>query len=312
MNEDGIDIGFAGADHLSMIGIVSTSRNTAVWLLSCAVMVAPLEAGVVMNLRTTDYSSPAPAVEETRMVVDSGVLRMDITSPRRRAGEETSPRNHTLVFRDGESSSITVIDHRQKSFSVIDQESMAAFGTEMRMMMQATSMRVAALPPEQRAIVQKMLESQYGPDRGEGRPAAGTVIRTSERQTASGLPCVKYEVFQGGKKLREVWVAPPAAVRGGEPALTLLREMSDFYSTLMGSLEKVAPGLGSFRSDRSPFEDLARMNGFPVLTRNFAGGRVDTEIALLSVEEQRLSAAEFELPAGYSPAAKGASGPTKR
>lgn len=295
-----------------MIGIVSPRRSLAAWLLSCAAAVTPLKADVVMNLRTTDYAAPTPRIEETRMAVllsgkgpdrDSGMLKMDITSP---------DRDHTLVFRGGENPSITVIDHRRKSFSIIDRESMAAYSAEMRMLMQATAMRVESLPPEQRTIVKKMLESRFGPDPGEGHPTPGTVIRTGERDTLSGLPCTEYGVFEGGKKLREVWVAPPTAVRGGEPALALLREMSDFYGTLMGSFEQMAQDFGgSFGADQNPFEDLTRMHGFPVLTRNFADGRVDTEIALLSIEEQRLSAAEFEPPEGYSAAAM-APGPTRQ
>ncbi len=294
-----------------MIGIVPSSRNLAAWLLGCAAAVAPLEADIVMSLRTTDYSSPEQGVEETRMMVrpaggesaSAGLLKMDISS---------ELRNHTLVFRGGESSSITVIDHHKKSFSVIDRESMAVFRSEMRMRMQATAMRIGSLPPEQREIVQKMLESQLGPDRGADAPPTGTVIRTDERETLSGLACVKHEVFQGGKKLREVWVAPPAAVPGGESALALLREMSDFYGSLMSSVEKAAPGFDGGLSNQNPFEDLARMNGFPVLTRSFVGGRAGTEVALLSVEEQPLSPAEFEPPEDYSPVVMTAPGPVQR
>ena len=119
-------------------------------------------------------------------------------------------------------------------------------------------------------------------------------------------PCVKYEVFQSGVKLREVWVAPADAVGGGEPVLTLLREMSDFYGSLIDTFGRIVPGFGS-DLDQNPFEDLRRMHGFPVLTRNFARGRVETEIALLSVTEQRLPAAESEPPEGYEPVVKGAS-----
>ncbi len=291
--------------------MLSTRRRIAPWLLACAAAAVPLEADVVMSLRTTDFSSPSPEVENTRMAIrpsageQAGQLKMDITSPRGEAAEAPREprRNHTLVFHGGESPSITVVDHRKKSFSIIDRESMAVFSTELRMMAQATSMRIGSLPPEQREIVQKMLDNQYGPDRSTPRLAAGTMVKTSGRETLSGLPCVKYELFQRGEKLREVWVAPAAAVRGGEPALALLREMSDFYGTLMASFERIAPAfVGGLRPDESPFEDLRRMNGFPVLTRNFAGGRIKTEIALLSVTEQQLSAGELEPPEGYSPA----------
>ncbi len=285
-----------------MIGRSISGRDAVIWLLGLA-LASPLAGVVVMDLRTTHYSGPAPRIENSRMAIGAGALKMEL--------ESDAGLNHTLVFRGGEAPPRTAIDHREKSYLVLDRAAIQALGMEMQMAMHAATAKIGELAPEQRQIVQKMIEAQFGRPRGEPPPPPSTVIKTDDRDLKSGLPCVKHEVFRRGEKLREVWTAPSSEVPGGEAALGLLREMSDFYSTLMGSLEKVAPGLGSFRSDRSPFEDLARMNGFPVLTRNFAGGRVDTEIALLSVEEQRLSAAEFELPAGYSPAAKGASGPTK-
>ncbi len=276
------------------------------WGLWCLIGL-PLEAGVVMNLRTTDYSQPEPRVEATRMVIEAGLLKMDIESPvgessPKGAGDKppAAGRDQTLVFRGGEQSSITVIDHHKKSFSVIDRESMAAFSTEMQILMQATSTRIESLPPEQRAIVQKMIESQIGKAR-QPNPNPSTVLKTHERDTLSGLPCVKYEVFLRGEKLREVWVTSPESVQGGESALAILQEMSDFYSTLMDSVDRTIPGLGGgFRVDQNPFEDLGRMNGFPVLTRNFADGRVRTEIVLHSVGEQSLSPAELEPPEGYT------------
>ncbi len=256
---------------------------------------------VVMRLETIDYSLSEPRVETTRMAIrpgeGAGLLKMDIRS----ASADEEGRNHTLIFRGGEESSITVIDHRKKSFSVIDRDAIAAFSTEMQIMMQATTMRIESLPPEQRAIVQKMLESQVGKTR-QTEPVPSTVLKTHERETLSGRPSLKYEVFDRGEKLREVWVASTTTVPGGESALVLLQGMSDFYSTLMDSVDRTVPGLGGgFRVDQNPFEDLDRMEGFPVLTRNFAEGRVKTEIVLHSAEEQSLSSAEFEPPEGYQP-----------
>lgn len=246
-----------------------------------------------MHLQTTDYSRASHYVESSRMAVDAGRIKMDIKS------ETETGLNHSLVFRGGESSSITVIDHRTRSFSVIDHETVAVLGTEMRLAMQNTALRVESLPPEQREVVQKMLEAQLGKARSKRQRAAGTVIKTSDRESVNGLSCVKHEVFQGGVKHREVFVAASDDLPGGEPALAALREMSDFYGTLMDALEEMTSGVGGFSLDQHPFEDLRRMDGFPALTRNFAGGRIKTEIMLLSVEEQQLSPAEFEPPEGY-------------
>lgn len=253
-----------------------------------------------MKLRTTDVSRAGTYVEETRMEAHDGLLKMDMASPRK-ASEATAKPSHGLIFRGGEGASITVINHRDQSYSVIDQQSIEDLGTEMRLRMQATDLQVESLPPEQREVVRRMLDSQLGKVRSAPRRAPGTVVRTRERATVSGWVCTKYEVFQAGKKLREVWVAPIDEIQDGEPALAILSEMSDFYTSLIDSVEQAAPGFGAgFRLAQHPFEDLRRMDGFPVLTRNFVGGRARTEVLLLSVEESPPPATTFGPPEGYT------------
>ncbi len=280
-----------------MIGRSISGRDAVIWLLGLA-LASPLAGVVVMDLRTTHYSGPAPRIENSRMAIGAGALKMEL--------ESDAGLNHTLVFRGGEAPSITVIDHREKSYLVLDRAAIQALGMEMQMAMHAATAKIGELAPEQRQIVQKMIEAQFGRPRGEPPPPPSTVIKTDDRDLKSGLPCVKHEVFRRGEKLREVWTAPSSEVPGGEAALGLLREMSDFYSAMLSSFDRIAAGFGrGLRFGQHPFEDLQRMDGFPVLTRNFAHGRVETEIALLSVREQQLEPAELEPPAGYRQTAPG-------
>ncbi len=240
-----------------MARLQAPGRGFVIWLSACAMAAPSLAAGVVMSLRTTDYAGPEPRVEASRMTIGAGALRMDI--------EPDSAPQHTLVFRGGEKPSITVFNHREKSYVVLDQASIDALGLEMR-------------------------------------TAPSTLVRTSDRAVKSGLPCVKHQVFRRGLKLREVWTAAPGEVPGGEASLAVLREMADFYSSMISSFEKVGSG---FRLGKHPFEDLRHMDGFPVLTHNYAGGRVESEIALLSVEERPLDPTDLEPPPDYRPAALG-------
>ncbi len=265
-----------------------------IWLSACAMAASPLAAGVVMSLRTTDYAGPEPRVEASRMTIGARALRMDI--------ESDSALQHTLVFRGGEKPSITVFNHREKSYVVLDQASIDALGLEMRMAMQAATARLGELPPEQQKIVRTMLEGRFGSSREAAEAAPSTLVRTSDRAVKSGLPCVKHQVFRRGLKLREVWTAAPGEIPGGEASFAVLREMADFYSSMISSFEKVGSG---FRLGKHPFEDLGRMDGFPVLTHNYAGGRVESEIALLSIEERPLDPTELEPPPDYRPAALG-------
>ena len=271
-------------------------------ILSCAVLAgSPLSAGVVMNLETTDHTGPEPGVETSQLAVDGERLKMDLES----SAEDGL--NHALIFRGGEQREILVVNHGRKTFQVMDRESIAALGSEMRLAMSEALRKVEALPPEQRAVVQKMLGSQLGVAGSRPAPPPSTVLRTSERETFQGLACVKYEVFLAGERIREVWVTPWSAVPGAREAMSVLRDMSGFYGELMESFERLAVTSfgGGFTLDHHPFDELQRMNGVPVVTRNYERGGLSTEIVLRSVREEELDPSDFEPPAGYRRTAMG-------
>ena len=77
--------------------------------------------------------------------------------------------------------------------------------------------------------------------------------------------------------------------------------MAGFYRELMDSFQDMmGPGLGSFfNADRNPIESFNRVDGFPVVTRTFEGGELDSETVLESVTERDLDPDAFEPPKGY-------------
>lgn len=283
-----------------------TSRRpigTALCSLGLAWVVAgtPLMGtSFVMRVETTEHRGAEPRVESSQMVIEGERLKMDLY----KAGSDDL--NHTMVFHGGDKPRIVVINHRDKSFLIMDPGSIEALGREMQAAMAEARQQIATLPPDQRAMVQKLLDAQVGAAEKPELPPT-TVMKTSERDTLQGLPVARYDVFRAGEKIREVWVTPFNEVSGSQAALTVLQDMSDFYSDLMESFEKQASASfgGGFALDNHPFADLQHMNGFPVVTRNFDQGSLKTEIKLRSVEQQESDPAAFEPPAGYRPTTLG-------
>ena len=177
----------------------------------------------------------------------------------------------------------------------------------MRVAMAEANSQIQALPPEQRAVVQRMLESQLGKARAAPKPPPSTVIGTGDRKTINQLPCERYEVYRGGELIREVWVAPWSEMSGAREAFATLNEMSDFYSGLMSSFEQLAASGfgGGFTLDQHPFDDLKHMDGFPVVTRNFINGGLANRVVLRSLATQDLDPEDFAPPEGYRQTALG-------
>ncbi len=290
-----------------------------VLLLTTLLTTASASADVVLSLETTHHTESATHRESTRMEVAGRQLKMDITNPGSRSesigltttpGLTTAPSLtttpvHTMLFRGGDTPEIVVVRHQTKSYMVLDPNTIAALGSEMRVAMVEANAQINALPPEQRDIMRRMLDAQLGQARALTKPPPSTVLATSERKTIQGLPCRRYDVYRQGELIREVWAAPWNTTTGAREAFEALREMSDFYSGLMASFEQLAAtGFGGgFTLDQHPFDDLEHMDGFPVFTRNFTRGGLTTEVALRSVEQQDLDPEGFLPPEGYRPTA---------
>lgn len=257
----------------------------------------PAGAGVVLNLETTHHVGPKTHLESTQMEVAGEHLKMDIALP----GREQETASSSMIFRGGEKPEIVVIRHQNRSFVILDPESIVVLGSEMRAAMSEANAQIETLPPEQRAVVRRMLEAQLGTAKDAPKPPPSTVLETSDRKTINRLPCRRYQVYRQGELIREVWAAPWSEVSGAREAFTTLHAMSDFYSGLMSSFEQLAAtGFGGgFALDQHPFDDLKHMDGFPVLTRNFVNGSLATEVVLRSVEAQDLDPAGFAPPEGY-------------
>ena len=124
--------------------------------------------------------------------------------------------------------------------------------------------------------------------------------RSAERATKQGYPCVRYDVLRDGEKIRELWVTDWSNIKGGGDVVDAFKEMASFYDELLDSIGQKpgSPG-GFFSGDDNPIESFTRVDGFPVVTRSFEGGELESESVLESVTERDLDPDAFEPPKGY-------------
>ena len=87
-------------------------------------------------------------------------------------------------------------------------------------------------------------------------------------------------------------------MEGADEAMESFRNMARFTEKLFSSFQR-GPMAGMLDN---PFRMMDRMEGIPVLTRQFEGGRPVREIALKSAARQELEDGLFEPPQGYKEA----------
>ena len=178
---------------------------------------------------------------------------------------------------DTSDGSMTMIDHRQRTYTVMDRDTMSRMRAQMEQMRAQMQQQLAALPEQQR----KMMEQQMGGAMGGGAPPE--FRKTGERRSVEGRECSVVEGTMGGRTLFTACVVPAAALDlPPADAATL-----EAYARVMSD------NAGGMRGGGAP---PMAMEGVPVASTDPRTGREET---LSSIETGDVDAAQFAVPAGY-------------
>jgi hypothetical protein len=240
-------------------------------------------AGVVYEIENRQMATET--VETSSIAVDGPNLKMAVAS-------SDGPDEGEMIFR-GEKREI-VVNHKERTYMVLDEDTLNQLAEQMKKASAALAEMEKALanvPESQRAQVEKMMRSRL-PNMNE--PVTPTELRkTGDKDTMKGYPCERYEILRDGMVIRELWVTDWSNVEGGEDTAAAFQAMADFFQQMIESL----PTFGQMgqASATAAFEHMREINGFPVLTREFADdGSLESIAALAAAEAADLDDSEFE------------------
>lgn len=259
------------------MSIIRISFILVLFLATCA------SAGVVLEIETQDHRLDESGT--VLAVVDGKNLKMTITSGRDQDKSE-------MIFR-GETREMIVVDHEDKSFMVFDEAMINSIADQLSGYEAQMRESLKDVPPEKRAMVEQMMKGRM-PE--PARPKI-EIRNTGDHDTKNGYPSVKYEATIDDRKTQEYWVTDWDNVDGGDDAVEAFQAMADFFKQMRDSMS-------SFGADEdagdNPFEHMLEMDGFPVLTYDYASdGSIARENSLRSSTQRAVAAAEFEPPAAY-------------
>lgn len=251
----------------------------------------PAFAAVVFEVDIDDQQGGEQPSTVTASVAGEN-LKLEINNDRKNDRSE-------MIFR-GARNEMVIVNHDDKSYTVLDQEMLESIGNQIDSAMQEVKEALAEVPEDQRAMVEKMMKEQLGALGGgeEDEEPRVEVKRTSIRGEQGGYPCVKHEVWIAGKKQRELWVTDWDRIKGGKQAMDAFKGMAAFFEEMMTSFGAA----GGFLEDNfdNPFAQMDQLGGFPVLTRELDGdGGLESEATLRSATERDLDPSAFEPPKGY-------------
>lgn len=262
-------------------------KQISITLLLAAVVGNPLLAGVVYDIEVKNHNQSPPTTESVQASVEGRNLKMGIASSGRSGAGD-------MVYR-GASREMLAIDHSKKSYFLMDEAGIEQLAGQVSGAMAQMEEALKNLPEDRRAMVEEMMKKRM-PAQQPARPKS-ELRKTSETGVQNGYPCVKYEVFESGRKVRELWVTDWSNVEGGDEVVTAFEDMAGFFQQLLDAMPQM--GQAAPAAD-SAFARLEELGGFPVVTREFADdGTLETESTLRSASRRTIDAAEFEPPSGY-------------
>ena len=242
----------------------------------------PAAAGAVFDLAVKNAAGEI--TDRHSMTIDGNLLRMDteLSSGKPRA---------SLIFR-GDREEMVVLDHAKREAMVMDKATIEEIASRMKEARAQMEQAMASVPEEQREMMKKMMASRMQGMMAEPE-APAEVRKTSETGTTNGYAWTKYEVVQGDRKVREFLVADRSSLKVEASTFDAFRQMAAFFENLTDSL-----GAGMGPAVRNPFDEASRLDGFPVVVREFEDGTLMGSTELEGLETAPVAPDLFENP-GY-------------
>ena len=272
-------------------GGIPMSLTRHALLVAAVTLPLPALGGGVLVLEMKEYYEDPPVVSTIEISTEGDATRMEVATPGR---AEASG----MIYR-GDSREMIALDHADRSYYVLDEESMQRMGAQLSGAMKQMQEALEAMPPEQRAMAEKMMKQHMPQEMSEPPRPPPSLHATGREDTVNGFDCDYYEVRREERKVRELCVTPWAEIPGGRGVADSLLGMAGFFERMASTISEET-GIAVMGDQQEIFGHLEELDGYPVLTREFdERGGVTSESVLESAVTENLEPSLFEPPAGY-------------
>jgi hypothetical protein len=245
-------------------------------------------AGSVIETEARDLGSdPLPT---RRGVVNLEPERMRLDVP-----EASS----TVIYR-GDLDLVWIVDHRDRTFVLIDRATMNELSRRMAEAKAELRARLAAMPPELRGSMERLLGEESQP--GAERDVEIAVRETGRTERLDDLECTEFELRRREETIAVACTAEWESAAVEPESFRPIGEMGSFLRRTL-SVMPVFPD-GSIRSgELDALDAIGRLDGVPLRIRILEAGTPIREVRVTSIEQKDLAAETFEVPAGYQQSA---------
>lgn len=238
-----------------------------------------LQAGVVIEMESKDLRNHRIKGSE-KTFAQGEMLAMENTD-----GQTT------MIFRGDR---MLVIDHRERSYTEIDEQTMEEIGAQLNDAMKQMKERLESLPPAQREMMERMMKGRM--PAGMNMEPIDIRVEPGEKQSVGDYSCRMYSIYLNDDKSQELCAAPLSEVGAASEAWEAFQAMAHFSRKMM---ESFTQGPFAQMVNSNPFAMLEEIDGLPILTRSYVNGKATEEKRLLSITSQSLDDEVFLPPQDY-------------
>ena len=234
----------------------------------------PLFAGVKIVSEDTDLATKK--VTTDTILLDANRLRV-----------ESDDGRVVMFLTDGGRNRMVMLDKAKNTYQEIDEQTMQQMAQQMSGAMAQMDAAMKNMPPEQRAMMEKMMKGKM--PQAAAAPVK-TVYTAKGSGSVNGFSCTKYEGVRGAEKVADVCAGVPAQLKLSTSDLQIFEKMREFSSSLLSALAnspvKISVPTGSFE---------AGYEGFPIQRTDFNNGQPTKRAELKSMTRTNFSDADFSL-----------------
>ncbi len=234
--------------------------------------------GVKLKMETKSKSG---AVIQTGWIYSEGedYLRIDPD-----VDAESGEMDTSMIFR-GDLETLFIVNHEEKEYMLLTRETMEKLSAKLDQAMQDMQKQLEQLPEAQRKMMEDMFKKNM--------PQQGGDFEVEVREVGVEDGLQKYEVWIGGEKRSEMWVASVESQGLPKGSFASFKKLSKFYEELLSPLAS-NPMFQSMGAN--PFPGFAGMDGVPVRIVHLEEGR---ETRLSEADVESFSSDLFSPPSGY-------------
>ena len=189
----------------------------------------------------------------------------------------------TMLY-DAKTDAFTYLNHAQKGYVVMDKAAMKEVGDQMDSMMKEVQAQLASLPPEQREAMMQMMPGMADRMKPKSEAPKADIDFTGDSAKVGGYSCKIARISGLADGANEVCVAKPKA----------LGISGDDFDTMTRAFDMMQKAANRF-GQGAPFPSARELGGVPIRVRDDEG-----VTSLTRVSTDKIDAAVFEIPAGYS------------